>query len=111
MIGSTRSSTNARTLSRTARSSSERSESMLKKSSMARNLRRRPSDRALGRRFDPDLARLGAESTPVVERKAGFVLPLVHHLVQQRVERFVPTVAAQVSPGDRDLGAFAVLGR
>src|SRR5512146_2842507 len=67
--------------------------------------------RALGRRFDSDLTRLGAESSPVIERKAGFVLPLVHHLVQERVQRLVPPMATEMPPGDRDLGAVAVLGR
>src|SRR5207249_10479545 len=43
----------------------------------------------------------------MVDRVACLVLPLVHHLVQQRVERLVPAMAADVPPTDRNLGRFA----
>src|SRR5438874_1560492 len=110
MIGSTRSFTNPRTLSRTARSSSERALSMLKKSfamggkitarltrlsllpPLSRGLPRDLSvlhrfHHATGRRRDPNLARLLPKRAAVIDPVAVLVLPLVHHLVQQRVQR------------------------
>src|SRR6185503_16241799 len=134
MIGSTRSSTKRRTLSRTARSSSLSWLSMSKKSSMVEWYRvvsfvsrgmaadaaraRRASfvarERTACRRGDAHLARLGAKRPPVIDGVSGLVLPLVHHLVQQRVQRFLPPVPPQVPPADRDLrrlarGAYGVV--
>ena len=121
MIGSTRSSTKRRTLSRTARSSSERRLSMLKKSSMGGTYRVRPpchnqlwpdarrSGAAPGaRRADaamPTSRAFARKPAPWSIGAPGLVLPLMHHLVQQRVQRLVPAVAAQcrqliaISPG------------
>ena len=58
-------------------------------------------------RRDPDLARLRAERRAMVDRAAGLVLPLMHHLVQQRVQRLLPSVPAQMRAADRDLGRLA----
>src|SRR5688500_15130418 len=127
MMGSTRSSTKRRTLSRTARSSSESTLSMSKKSlvmpkdsaasAFARRLQRDvlrlwrtplPSVRRGGhgsarRGGDSELSRLGAECAAVVYGIAVLVLPLVHHLVQQRVECLLPSVASQMAPTDDGL--------
>src|SRR6185503_10551279 len=108
MIGSTRSSTKRRTLSRTARSSSESSESMLKKSCMARNL---GGDETTREGRDSDGTRLGSERGTVIDGEAALILPLVHHLVQQRLERLRPAVASQMPPADGDLGRVAGPGR
>jgi hypothetical protein len=39
-----------------------------------------------------------------------FVLPLMHHLVQQRVASLFPSIAANVAPAERGLGWLAVRG-
>src|SRR5215471_7345543 len=104
MIGRTCSSTNWRTLSRTARSSSERRLSMSKKSSMAK-ANQLTIRGASGRRRDADLARLGPEASPMVDRPVRLVLPLVDHLVEERVENLLPAVPPEVTPADRDLSA------
>jgi len=43
----------------------------------------------------------------MIDDAAGFVLPLVYHLVQQGVQRLGPAVPAQVAPADRDLRRLA----
>jgi hypothetical protein len=42
-------------------------------------------------------------SRAVVDGWPALVLPLVHHLVQQRVQRLLPAVAADVVAADHDL--------
>jgi len=54
-------------------------------------------------KVDPYLARLGPETGAVVERQPRFALPLVHHLVEQRLRRRRPAVPAHVSSGEGDL--------
>ena len=39
----------------------------------------------------------------MVDREPGLVLPLMHHLVQQRVQGLCPSIAPKVPPADRDL--------
>jgi hypothetical protein len=46
----------------------------------------------------------------VIDGNAGLVLPLVYHLVQQRVQRFGPAVALDVGAADRNLGGDAGCG-
>ena len=60
-------------------------------------------DRASSRRCDTHLARLGSEEPAVVDRVAGLVLPLVHHLVQQRLLHLAPPMPRDVPPADGDL--------
>src|SRR5687768_1861842 len=111
MTGITWSSTNCLMLSRIARSSSESAKSMLKMS-----LAVIPKDSRAGRAKlttrpgnDSDRARLAPEIATVIDGEAALVLPLVHHLVQQRVHSLVPTVATDVPPADHDLGTAALL--
>ena len=40
----------------------------------------------------------------MIDRHPILGLPLVHHLVQQRVEGFFPSMPPDVPPTDRDLG-------
>src|SRR5215813_13153139 len=112
MIGSTCSSTKRRTLSRTARSSSEMRLSMLKKSSMAKanRLNWLTARGASRRRRDADLARLGPEASSVVDRPARLVLPLMDHLVEQCVEHLLPAVPPEVTPADGNLAGSPVAG-
>src|SRR5687768_13205394 len=116
MIGSTRSSTKPRTLSRTARSSSERRVSIAKKSIIVGESYSRRRF-ASSRRHDTtrewrDAERPGLlpERAAVIDRHAALVLPLMHHLVQQRLQRFVPAVPAQVAATDRDFRRIPGLG-
>src|SRR5262245_48972730 len=39
----------------------------------------------------------------MIDRASGLVLPLMHHLVQQGLQRFGPSVAPKVTPTDREL--------
>src|SRR5690349_21705384 len=55
-----------------------------------------------GIRCDPYFARLGAERAAVIDRVPRFILPLVHHLVQQRVQGFGPSMPSQVRAADGD---------
>ena len=55
-------------------------------------------------RSDSYLAALAPELGTVIDGGAGFVLPLVHHLVQQRMQRFTPTMPHDVRSRQRDLG-------
>src|SRR5215208_3659112 len=68
------------------------------------------ADDAAGGRGDAHRAGLGAEVGAVVDRPPGLVLPLVHHLVQQCVQRLVPAVAADVAAADDDLRRLAGRG-
>ncbi len=47
----------------------------------------------------------------MIDRVAVLGLPLVHHLVQQRVQRLGPAVSPDVRARDRDLRRLAVRGR
>src|SRR6266542_6802137 len=73
----------------------------------------RPSgDRSARRCGDPDRARLVAERAAVIELEALLILPLMHHLVEERVRRFLPAVAPDMPPADRDFsGSVSIVGR
>jgi hypothetical protein len=43
----------------------------------------------------------------MVNRLAGLILPLVHHLVNERLDRLAPSVTPNVSSADRDLPSLA----
>jgi len=47
----------------------------------------------------------------VIDDESLLVLPLVHHLVQQRVYRLVPSVAPDVAPAQYDLRLATPAGR
>ena len=64
-----------------------------------------PRHGAASRRLDADGARFRAKTRAVIERLAGFILPLMHHLMQERLEGFLPSVPPQVPPADGDLPA------
>src|SRR5687768_10748990 len=49
---------------------------------------------------DADRSRLCPKLPPMIYGMPGFVLPLMHHLVQQRVQRLLPSVPSDVSPPD-----------
>src|SRR5436190_3313577 len=108
MIGSTRSSTKRRTLSRTARSSSERSDSIPKKS-IIRGKATSGSHGSPGERSNPHFARFLSECGSVVDGQAALVLPLVYHLMEERVERLLPPVVPQMPAADGDLRRLAAL--
>ena len=63
---------------------------MLKKSSMAGIYDDRCATARFARRVDPDVARFRPEPRPVIDRQPGLVLPLVHHLVDERVDDLLP---------------------
>src|SRR3954447_26055992 len=64
---------------------------------------------ALGGRKYPHFARLGTKCWTVVDLQAGLRLPLVHHLVQQRVLDLGPVMSPEVSPTDPDFLGLPVL--
>src|SRR6267378_1619388 len=57
----------------------------------------------------PHGPRLGPEAGPVIDDEPLLVLPLVHHLVKQCMQGFVPSIAPDVSPAQHDFrhAAFA----
>ena len=65
------------------------------------------SDSSPGRWDDANVARFRAKEATVIDRVAGLILPLMHHLVQQRVQRFLPAVSSDVTATHDDLGRFA----
>ena len=77
---------------------------LLTRQILARPERRDGSTR---RRRHANVARFRPEQSAVIDRVTGFVLPLMHHLVQQRVEDFGPTVSAEVPSVDGNLPWFA----
>src|SRR5687767_15390992 len=108
MMGSTRSSTKRRTESRTARSSSERSESTLKKSCMAGKTISGGFSASVRR--DSDFSCFHAEGSPMIDGQAILVLPLVHHLVEQRLQRLIPAIAPPAPSPDRNLRDIPMRG-
>src|ERR1043166_7562547 len=60
--------------------------------------------------FDPDRRALAPEIRPVSEPMPRLGLPLVHHLVKQRLRYAGPAVGVEVTAAQRDLGALARLG-
>src|SRR4051812_11034926 len=64
----------------------------------------RSGNSAARERGYPHRLRLRAEARAMIDHQTLLVLPLVHHLVQQRVQRFIPAVAADVAATDHDLG-------
>src|SRR5262245_20154042 len=123
MTGRTRSSTKRRTLSLTAFSSSERRESIPKKSNIGNGelgkgklrLREREWERekvlrrdgSLRARRNPNLTRLPAKRRPMIDGESGFVLPLVNHLMEQCLTHLVPSVTPEMTPADGDLRGVA----
>src|SRR6185295_12028856 len=63
----------------------------------------RLSHRSTSQRRYPHCPRFCPETRTMVHREPLLVLPLVHHLVQKRVERFVPAIATNVAPAENDL--------
>ncbi len=57
---------------------------------------------AAGEGRDSQGASFIAEAPPMVNDLALFVLPLVNHFVEERVERFVPSVTQDMMPADDD---------
>src|SRR4051794_4142358 len=53
-------------------------------------------------RANADFRCLAAKPRPMIEGRARFSLPLMDHLVNQRLERITPSVAPDVTPADRD---------
>src|SRR3954471_9208419 len=64
----------------------------------------RSGNSAARERGYPHRLGLRPEACPMIHHQPLLVLPLVHHLVQQRVQCFVPAVAADVAAADDDLG-------
>src|SRR5205085_342507 len=58
---------------------------------------------ATSQRGNPDRPSLGPQRCPMVYDEPLLVLPLVHHLVQQGVQRFLPAVAPDMAAADYDL--------
>src|SRR5437868_3028293 len=70
----------------------------------------RPSShRSTRKRRDPDRTGLHPKTRPMIDDEPLLVLPLMHHLVQQRVQRLLPPVAPDVPAAQDDLrlAAFA----
>ena len=63
-------------------------------------------DRSSRGRHHANLAGLRAEHAAMIDRMAGLVLPLMHHLVQQRMQGLVPSVTSNVTSTHDDLGWF-----
>ena len=53
--------------------------------------------------IDPNLRSLRFETSSMIDRQAGLGLPLVNHLVQQRVLNVLPAIPHQVPPADCNL--------
>jgi len=47
---------------------------------------------------DPDVACLRAKAGAMVDRASGFVLPLMNHLVEERVQDLIPSMPAKMAP-------------
>ena len=60
---------------------------------------------------DPHRAGAGAEGRTVVDDVSMLILPLMHHFVKQRVERFGPSMATDVASANDDLGAVVGAAR
>ena len=45
----------------------------------------------------------------MIHRLASLILPLMHHLMQQRRNGFLPTMPPNVTPADHDLGTKLLL--
>src|SRR5687768_14606123 len=61
-------------------------------------------------RRDAHGARLRAKRRAVIELHPLLVLPLMHHLVNERAQRFVESMAHDVTAADHDLGRITGLG-
>jgi hypothetical protein len=59
--------------------------------------------RSLGGRQHPYLSGLPPKRPPMIDWQPGFRLPLVHHLVQQRVLDFCPTMPSDMLSAEREL--------
>ena len=58
----------------------------------------------------PTARALARNSTAVIDLEPLLILPLMHHLMQQGVERLVPPVTPDVPAADHDLRLAAVRG-
>src|SRR5881392_3608594 len=67
-------------------------------------LRHRPTSH----RCDPHCPCLRPKTRPMIHDQPLLVLPLMHHLVQQRVQRFLPSIAADVATAEHDLRLTAL---
>ena len=68
-------------------------------------------DRSSRRRRHANVARFFAEETTVIDGMAGLVLPLMHHLVQQRVQCFIPPVSPNVATTHDNLRRLTIRRR
>ena len=68
-------------------------------------------DIAAGGRSNLHLTRLAAKLWTMIDRPARFVLPLMHHFVQQRVHRLAPSVLGNVRARHHDLGCKVTRSR
>jgi len=59
--------------------------------------------------LDADGAAFGAKAGSVVHRSASLILPLVHHLMQQCVDRFGPAIASNVAVRNHDLATAPIV--
>ena len=56
-----------------------------------------------GERRNSNCARFPSKLPAVIDLQASLILPLMHHLMQQSMDRFIPPIAADVSAADHDL--------
>src|SRR5881394_2913950 len=68
-------------------------------------------DRPTSHRCDPHCPCLRPKARPMIHHESLLVLPLMHHLVQQRVQRFFPSIAADVATAEHDLRLAALTRR
>ena len=59
-------------------------------------------------RSNPHGARLSPKTRAVIDCEPLLVLPLVHHLVEESVERLFPAIAPDVPSAQNDLGLIAI---
>jgi hypothetical protein len=63
-----------------------------------------PIGAALRPRGNANLTRLGPKRSSMINLQPALVLPLMHHLMEERLERFVPPMPTQMPAADHDLG-------
>src|ERR1051325_5302109 len=72
---------------------------------------RSSSHRPTSERRYPHRTGFRSKRCPVVDDEPLFILPLMHHLVQERVHGLVPAISTDVAPADDDLGLATFCGR
>ena len=72
---------------------------------------RKPLSRnhASRRRLNTNCAAFGSEPSPVINRSPRFILPLMHHFVKQRVNRFRPSIPPHMPAREHDLAHATVV--